>query len=470
MSSNSKEIAKLKKKYSKLPSDVAYAGRNTTVLALMPTQLALLFLRKFLDHSDYRLKRESTKFFRLSNRAYGAGKSGKCRRLLDIAIGLLGSDFPISFANLLRNSTLTISKNPNSRGAISESVLVATKQMLPSISDATGWYQLSRGLFSLGYFRAAWVARENSLELSILESLPLKASSTAIIRGIQAHIERRNINEIGTLVQQNEHTLSTKIVSHIEATVSLFSVDHGPVTAVSKIGNELGRDIFRKLITKKSVAIVGPGSPHGSYGSEIDAFDTVIRIKFIGRRMLDANKFHGSRTDISFIGAVGAVKLQEFELQEDFEGFKLFLSNPTNFESVGSVPLYGFEDDAVIYRTPTTAGVRTLKEVLKFAPSRTKLFGFDFYATTTPYSNEVNSFYEKSAWQFGHLNDFIKNGNYIKFMRAADFSEHDPVSNFCFAQNLYKAGLFDIEPYGKSILELTPYQYVERLEEMLGDW
>jgi hypothetical protein len=35
---------------------------------------------------------------------------------------------------------------------------------------------------------------------------------------------------------------------------------------------------------------------------------------------------------------------------------------------------------------------------------------------------------------------------------------------------LYKAGLFDIEPYGKSILELTPYQYVERLEEMLGDW
>ena len=50
------------------------------------------------------------------------------------------------------------------------------------------------------------------------------------------------------------------------------------------------------------------------------------------------------------------------------------------------------------------------------------------------------------------------------------FSAHDPVSNFCFAQNLYKAGLFDIEPYGKSILELTPYQYVERLEEMLGDW
>ena len=50
------------------------------------------------------------------------------------------------------------------------------------------------------------------------------------------------------------------------------------------------------------------------------------------------------------------------------------------------------------------------------------------------------------------------------------FAIHDPVSNFCFAQNLYQAGLFEIEPYGASILALTPYQYVERLEEMLGDW
>jgi hypothetical protein len=53
---------------------------------------------------------------------------------------------------------------------------------------------------------------------------------------------------------------------------------------------------------------------------------------------------------------------------------------------------------------------------------------------------------------------------------TTSFSTHDPVSNFCFEQNLYEAGLFEIEPYGASILALTPYQYVERLEEMLGDW
>ena len=65
---------------------------------------------------------------------------------------------------------------------------------------------------------------------------------------------------------------------------------------------------------------------------------------------------------------------------------------------------------------------------------------------------------------------FGTKADYPKVEITSSFGAHDPVSNFCFAQNLYKAGLFDIEPYGKSILELTPYQYVERLEEMLGDW
>ena len=61
-------------------------------------------------------------------------------------------------------------------------------------------------------------------------------------------------------------------------------------------------------------------------------------------------------------------------------------------------------------------------------------------------------------------------GDVPKFEIGQSFSAHDPVSNFCFAQNLYEAGMFEIEPYGASILALTPYQYVERLEEMLGDW
>jgi hypothetical protein len=82
----------------------------------------------------------------------------------------------------------------------------------------------------------------------------------------------------------------------------------------------------------------------------------------------------------------------------------------------------------------------------------------------------MKSFYEEAAWKMGDGYLFGTKADYPKVHITSSFGGHDPVSNFCFAQNLYKAGLFDIEPYGKSILELTPYQYVERLEEMLGDW
>ena len=81
------------------------------------------------------------------------------------------------------------------------------------------------------------------------------------------------------------------------------------------------------------------------------------------------------------------------------------------------------------------------------------------------------SFYRVNGWKFGsNYSTVFKDGYLSCSTIAKSFSAHDPVSNLCFAQNLYKAGLFEIEPYGKSILELTPYQYVERLEEMLGDW
>ena len=146
------------------------------------------------------------------------------------------------------------------------------------------------------------------------------------------------------------------------------------------------------------------------------------------------------------------------------------ISTRTSTKSLGKIAVYVFEPCEVLYRTPSVSGLRTTIQILRHAPARVKIFGFDFYTTTKPYSDEYSSFYESSSWRLGHTNDFIQHGVYLRSMRSKDFCEHDPVSNFCFAQNLYQAGMFEIEPFGASILALTPYQYVERLEEMLGDW
>ena len=470
MNNNTKAIVKLKKNSRKWPTEQGFNGLKNRLLQISPKFLVLWLFRNVLINSEYKLKRESIKFFNYSNISYGAHQIRRCDRLLVIALSLIDPEFDYDYVALIRNAVRSTAKDIEKRSDFSENVLADTRRLEISTFDATSWYQLSRGLFSLGYFRAAWVAREKSLDLSISEGNSVNASSTAQLRRLEAHFERMDLTEFVKLKEGIPKQLLLERLTHFEIFHSLIERSRINLFDVGGSRNKKYVDLFRELVTAKTVAIVGPGSPQNDYREEIDHCDTVIRIKFVGSSMLDFRNWHGTRTDVSFIGAISAVKLQENSLENDFKNFQLILGNPTSVDSIGSVPIYKIEDDDIIYRTPTTSGIRTLKEVIKYSPSAVKLFGFDFYSTSTPYSKEVSEFYEKASWRFGHPNDFVNRGVSFKFARARDFAEHDPVSNFCFAQNLYKAGLFDIEPYGKSILELTPYQYVERLEEMLGDW
>jgi hypothetical protein len=470
VSSNSKAIAKLKKQSSRWPWEYGLNGFKSWLLQRLPSRFVLWWFKKILIDSEYLLKRESVKFFRYGNVAYGANRDKKCERMLVIAFGLIDREFDAGYVSLIRNAVRSTLKNSKIRFEYSEKILTSTRRLEIMTLDAGGWYVLSRGLFSLGYFRAALVAREKSLDQSISEAVVRDSSSTSLSRGLQAYLERMNLVELKVILRDRGGQISEKHLSQFKTFLSVF--EHGYECALNVEGSRCTQNetIFKQLIKDKSVAIVGPGSPHSNYGAEIEGFETVIRIKYIGNEVVDEKNYHGSRTDISFIGAINAVKIQENLLQGTLANVRLIVSSHTAVDFIGSIPIYVIEDDDVIYRTPTTSGIRTLKEVIKYLPSKVKVFGFDFYSTLTPYSKEMTMFYEKSSWRFGHPNDFVADGVYFKFARARDFSEHDPVSNFCFAQNLYKAGLFDIEPYGKSILELTPYQYVERLEEMLGDW
>ena len=470
MSANSKAIAKLKKNSRKWHTETGLSGFKNLLLQRLPARFILWMLKKFLIDSEYLLKRESVKFFRYSNVAYGANRHKRCERMLVIAFGLIDREFDADYVALMRNAVRSNLENSKTRFEYSEKIFTSTRRLEIMTLDAGGWYQLSRGLFSMGYFRAAWAAREKSLDLSISEAVFSDSSSTSLSRGLQAYLERMNLVELKAILRDRGVQISEKHLSQLRTFVSVFERGYECALNVEGFRCRQNETIFKQLIKDKSVAIVGPGSPYSNYGAEIEGFETVIRIKYIGKEVLDNKKYHGSRTDINWIGGINAVKFQENLLRDDFANIQLIMSNSTEVEFIGLVPVYVVEDDDVLYRTPTTSGIRTLKEVIKYSPSKVKVFGFDFYSTLTPYSKEMTKFYEESAWRFGHPNDFVSRGVYFKFARARDFSEHDPVSNFRFAQNLYKAGLFDIEPYGKSILELTPYQYVERLEEMLGDW
>ena len=470
MNNNTKAIAKLKKKYSKWPPKSGFFNLRGFLINHAPRSLILLCLKKLISKNDYKMKRESRKFFDLSIRAYGGRRRRKYERFLSIALNLLSSSWPIEYKSLLCTTVRSTFKTASSRGSACESVLLATTQLDLSIFDATGWYQLSRGLFSLGYFRAAWVARENSLELSIAEGTKLDSSATSVSRAIESYLERLDLDSVRKLLDETS-VLGTKNLRSFREYLECFEPNFA-LNSFNKIsGLGVSEKVFNELVTAREVALVGPGHPRGEFGGEIDRADTVARVKFVGTANLPEQKFHGSRCNIGYQAALSVLaEYVELGLNIDYyKNIDLFVSSSELLE-FGTKPVFNIELSIPMYRTTAVSGIILLYQLIKSSPKTLMVYGYDFRADRKQYSNASRDFYKHNGSLLGHPYPGFDREDLPAWIIACDFCEHDFVSNFCFAQNLYRAGLFDIEPYGKSILELTPYQYVERLEEMLGDW
>ena len=470
MKSNSREIAKLKKKYSKWPPRKGFFKSRSKLLNYVPPVIAVWVLKQLLGKSDYGLKRESIKFFALCNRAYDARKFRQTDRLLVVALNLLSVNRLSDYAVSLREAVHHTFKDPKKRASVSHSVMLATKNLELLLFDATGWYQLSRGLFCLGFFRAAWVARENSLDLSIAEGSNSGSSATMVSRAIEAQLERRNLDYVRNAILQNT-VLGPKNLNSFRESLNWYEGSF-PKSLVADIDKDSRpAQLFHELVGGKNVVLIGPGAAHGEYGDEIDSADIVARIKYPGAEYLLDKKFFGKRCDISqYPGLRPLRELAKLSSREYFDDLRLIVTGETDSWAVRNTPVVGEAQELPMYRTTVTSGLRLLISLIRRSPSSLKIFGFDFYSEREPYNSGMKSFYEQNAWKMGDGYLFGTKTDYPKVDITSSFGAHDPVSNFCFAQNLYKAGLFDIEPYGKSILELTPYQYVERLEKMLGDW
>ena len=466
MSSVAKEFAVIKK-YSENRLSGRFLGElKTFVIQFFPAFLVLWFLRKVLVKNEYHLKRESIKFFQLSNGAYSEKYHHKCDRLLLIALKLIDSSFPKQYLSLLRSSVKYTITDPAGRRNCSDSIFLATNQLVADQFDATGWYQLSRGLFSLGYFRAAWVAREHSIDLSIEESFKFDASLTDKKRCLEAHLERGEFETVSNLIKGNHDKHNFGILLDL---LRKSFVKEGTDQNLKQFD---GKKTFELLIKDKSVALVGPGVNDLLYGDEIDSVDTVFRVRFGGRDSL-RQKYDGSRCDIAQFNDLSVIReaprnSAEFGFIDSLKLIVVFRDEPPKVRDINVVNIFL---ELPVYRSTATSGLVNLVAVIMNSPTKLKIYGFDFYSRLGQYDSELMSFYRVNGWKFGATYSTVFRDGFLSCASIAkSFSAHDPVSNFCFAQNLYKAGLFDIEPYGKSILELTPYQYVERLEEMLGDW
>jgi len=437
-----------------------------------PSALVVFVLRKSVLETKYQQQRESSVFFDRANVAYGLRKRPQLRRHTIIAFRLLGDDFAGAYRKFILATVLETFENPSARQRLSGEVIEATRAIAIESSDATGWYQLSRGLCAFGFLRAAWYARENSLDLSIQEGSEAGSSENQIMRALQARLERRIFLNFDCDSEKIFKSDESKWIAYRD----YFEMISGKWLSVSRLLSRNGsdkRDDLANLVAAKNIALVAPGDIQGEYGQEIDKSEIVVRVKFMGSKYLPAQKFFGSRCEVSsFPSPINFAKLDESgELPAFFNDLKLILLSVSGPNTLGSTPCMHLSILPPIYRTTSTSGLRPLFALIRNRPKFLKLFGFDFYTSRNQYNSSMLQFYT-SIESHNLDGSFLFGKSPIISIAeiARSFRAHDPISNFCFVQNLYQAGLFEIEPVGKSILELTPYQYVERLEKMLGDW
>jgi hypothetical protein len=238
--------------------------------------------------------------------------------------------------------------------------------------------------------------------------------------------------------------------------------------------------IFQALVRDKSVALVATAEIQSECGEEIDSMDTVARVKFQGLEIMPEKRFAGTRCDITAY-TEDLVEKFKSKLGRDpdcldfLKAVSIIVLKQKSRAKIGGTPTRNMPVWAPTFLTTATSGTLFLFDIARCAPSRIKLFGFNFYTHRNLYNSALLKFYETQD----SLREIGLPKNWFKFSSdrknsaiiASGFVNHDPRSDFLLVKNLYElSGLIDGTPEVLEILNLTADEYDARLEEMLGDW
>jgi len=215
---------------------------------------------------------------------------------------------------------------------------------------------------------------------------------------------------------------------------------------------------FAKYIENKTIAIVGPLQSTLDLGEEIDSHDVVLRFNYRG---IDKSlkKSNGIKTNLSFyileilikdrINATQIKYMNELDWAIYDTGHNkdsiCFTGVTTNLRS----RYYDAHDYANPYFKGTANGVqRALLDLLRFKIKKIKIYNTNLY---------LENSYEKNYKSRGSLG-----ADHFNFIW------HDPLSNFIFLKRLKEFKIIDTDEVLTKILDLTPDEYIEALEERYG--
>lgn len=244
--------------------------------------------------------------------------------------------------------------------------------------------------------------------------------------------------------------------------LSLSSVYHHKFVECD-LGADSEQSEFQAFVKGKSIAIVGPVNVGLPSGEEIDNFDVVVRFNYRAGTCYQ-QEFFGSKVDISYYVRLLLSGAPLPRLISGMSELKYAVINPYSMAECDwldqvtcslRVPMGNWE----YLKNPLLIGYanaiqRAIFDLLRFSPSRIKVFCADLYTS------------------MGYQPEYIQD---IPFSQEVanifpPLSLHDPISNFVLMQRFRNGGWIETDAVLNDVLELSSDDYISRLKSRHGQW
>jgi hypothetical protein len=336
---------------------------------------------------------------------------------------------------------LTYERIEHQRGGLAEQLRFA------SLKDLWDLYQYVR---YFGDFRVANFLRTQALfaHLRAQEQVPYVKPAM-----LAAAIETENADlvlKLGrTKMVHQDHRIEIN-----EATAMAHAL-RGEINEATRLWGTMFSPcdlLFRQTIAGRTIAVVGPAPSLEDVREEIDSFDLVVRTNYHG----NVNPQFGSRTDISYYNQ-GRLSSRSNEIVAfaSHLTWLVALSGRDQFlrDLLPTHPgIRSTENQLSLFLHAYPLGVpRILSDLVRFRPARIKVFCTNFFASDHLYTKEYRSTSTEA--------DTISHSLRIQ----------DPFSSFGFVQQVYMAGLCEVDEGAREVLALTREEYAGRLQRLYGN-
>lgn len=339
----------------------------------------------------------------------------------------------------------------------------AITQTSPELCSCNDWQILYRHLIRHGYFRPAIESREKALQCAVKRAASANSHVLDLHRAFTAAIDQADFSAAREYLERviRSRRLRKRDTHEMQAylelnTGKLQSPDYRQLLV--KVAPISG---FYRALTGQSVALVGPASSEQPHGAEIDSFDRVVRPNFSGHQTYRNASESGSRTDIG-VYANGIVKMTDADKEDGQFGRWVadldwaVIKNPRlklhpQLVASGKV-VVAPRDELMFHGTPTLIPV-AIHTLLIYGAKRVKVFNANFHFSAQPYA----------AYYHPELVATVGTQLTALFRSMAG---HDFLSQVHFVRNLARAGLIELSPETREVVELGSRGYLEGLERI----